>query len=246
VLDAYAASQPDLCVMAFVTHILPARVLSTPRLGSIQYHPSLLPRHRGRSAIHWAIRHGDHVTGVTIFWVDEGIDTGPVLLQRQVEIAPDDTVGSLYFDKLYPLGVDGIVESVRLVREGVAPRLPQDESQAIYDPPADDSNSAIEWSRPAIDVYNLVRGSNPQPGAHARLRGETVRVFDARIDLRDTDTPPGTVVGVTDDAIEIALQGGVLRALRLQAGPGKKISAAEFARERGVQPADRFEDGPTG
>src|SRR5512141_2346815 len=139
VLDAYAKTAPDLGVMAFVTHILPERVLDLPPHGTIQYHPSLLPRHRGISAMHWAIRQGNERTGLTIFWVDKGIDTGPVLLQREAAIDPDDTVGSLYFDKLFQPGVEALVESVRLVREGAAPRIAQDEALATYEPPADDS-----------------------------------------------------------------------------------------------------------
>lgn len=243
VLDAYAATAPDLGVMAFVTHILPERVLELPARGTIQYHPSLLPRHRGISAMHWAIRQGETRTGLSIFWVDKGIDTGPVLLQRGVSIGPDDTVGSLYFDKLFQPGVEALVESVRLVREDTAPRIAQDESLATYDPPADDANSAIDWSRPAHEVYNLVRGSNPAPGAHALLRGERVRIFDARLSADAPSAAPGTVVAVGDAGIDIALNGAVLRAQRLQRPGGKKVLATEFAAEMGVVVGDGFENG---
>jgi len=243
VLDAYAAAAPDLGVMAFVTHILPERVLELPARGTIQYHPSLLPRHRGISAMHWAIRQGETQTGLSIFWVDKGIDTGPVLLQKPVEIDPDDTVGSLYFDKLFQPGVEALVEAVRLVREGAAPRVAQDESQATYDPPADDANSAIDWSRPAHDVYNLVRGSNPTPGAHALLRGERVRIFDARLSVDAPSAAPGTVIAVGDAGIDIALHGGVLHAQRLQRPGGKKLPAVDFASETGVGPGEAFENG---
>src|SRR5439155_9928982 len=106
---------PDLGVMAFVSDIIPPEVLDLPKFGTIQYHPSLLPRHRGRSAINWAIIQGDKTTGVSIFWPDAGLDTGPILLQREVEVGADDTVGSLYYDKLYKLGIEMFVESVRLV-----------------------------------------------------------------------------------------------------------------------------------
>jgi methionyl-tRNA formyltransferase len=242
VINNYAATKPELGVMAFVTHILPERVLALPARGTIQYHPSLLPRHRGISSMHWAIRMGDEKTGLSIFWVDRGIDTGPVLLQRECEIAPDDTVGSLYFDKLFQAGVDALVESVRLVREGQAPRIEQDEARATYEPPADDSNSAIDWSQPAQQVYNLVRGSNPTPGAHAMLGGEMVRIFDARMTPGDGAAAPGMVVGI-GGSIDIALNGGTLHALRLQAPGGKKIAASESAAAKGIAAGDRFEDG---
>ncbi len=244
VLDAYAATTPDLGVMAFVTHILPQRVLDLPALGTIQYHPSLLPKHRGISAMHWAIRRGEAASGLSIFWVDAGIDTGPVLLQRPVEIGPDDTVGSLYFDKLFGAGVEALVESVRLVREGRAPKLVQDEAQATYEPSADDSNSAIDWNAPARQVYDLIRGSNPSPGAHAMLHAMRVRIFDARLTLRgDASAPAGTVLASEDDRIDIALAAGVLHAQRLQRIGGKKLSAREFAAEMGVVVGDAFENG---
>jgi len=253
VLDAYAATKPDLGVMAFVTHILPRRVLDLPALGTVQYHPSLLPRHRGISAMHWAIRAGETKTGLTIFWVDAGIDTGPILLQRETEIAPDDTVGSLYFDKLFAAGVESLVEAVRLVREGRAPKIAQDEAQATYEPPVDDANSGIAWAMPARRVYDLIRGSNPSPGAHATLGGARVRFFDARLSDPHPPAPsprsgegemrpPGTVLAV-GESIDIALDGGVLHARRLSLDGGRKLDAAEFAEAAGVAVGARFGDG---
>ncbi len=244
-LDAYAATRPDLGVMAFVTHILPQRVLDLPRLGTVQYHPSRLPKHRGINAMHWAIRAGEETTGLTVFWVDAGIDTGPVLLQKQVEIGPDDTVGSLYFDRLFAFGVDALVEAVRLVREGKAPRIPQDESQATYEPPADDANSGIDWSLPARQLYNVIRGSNPTPGAHARFRGGQVRIFDARMTGGDPGAAPGTLLAVTAGGVDIALDGGTLHVQRVQPAGGKKMPAGEWAAAVGVKSGDVFEDGAT-
>ena len=106
----YIKLEPDLNIMAYVTDILPGSILNYPKLGTIQYHPSLLPKHRGGSAINWAIINGETKTGITIFWPDEGIDTGPILLEREVEISPDDTVGSLYFNELFPLGIEALVK----------------------------------------------------------------------------------------------------------------------------------------
>jgi len=239
VLHRYSATNPDLCVMAFVTHILPEDVLFAPKHGSIQYHPSLLPRHRGRSAMHWAIRMGDATTGVTIFWTDKGIDTGPILLQRTCSIGPDDTVGSLYFDKMFPMGVEMLTESVRLVREGAAPRIEQHEASATYEPPADDTNSAIDWTRPAREVYDLIRGSNPQPGAHAILDGKQIRFFDCTLTLGAQPSPPGAITAV-GDTIDIALNGGALHARRLQPPAGKKLPAPEFAAGLGVHDGQSF------
>ncbi len=241
-LDAYAATKPDLGVMAFVTHILPQRVLDLPALGTVQYHPSLLPRHRGISAMHWAIRAGETKTGLTIFWVDAGIDTGPILLQREAAIEPDETVGSLYFDKLFTAGVGSLVEAVRLVREGRAPKIAQDDAQATYEPPADDANSGIAWELAARRVYDLIRGSNPSPGAHAMLGGARVRFFDAGFSSDRDPAPPGTVRAI-GESIDVALAGGVLHARRLSLDGGKKLGAAEFAEAAGIAVGARFGDG---
>jgi methionyl-tRNA formyltransferase len=183
-----------------------------------------------------------------------------VLLQREVPIGPDDTVGSLYFDKLFAPGGEVLVESVRLVREGRAPRIAQDESLATYEPPAEDENSGIDWTEPAQRVYDLIRGSNPQPGAHTVLYATGVRIFDARLTLTGdpTDVPgtirtsqgdvpaaAGTILAAGDDRIDIALVGGVLHAQRVQRVGGRKLSAGEFAKEMGIEVGDGFEPART-
>ena len=244
VVQRYLDLQSDLNVMAFVTDIIPERVLFAPTHQTIQYHPSLLPRHRGASAINWAIIQGETRTGLTIFWPDEGIDTGPILLQREVEIGPDDTVGSLYFNKLFPLGVEALVESVQLVREGRAPRIPQDHSQATYEPICRDEHAAIVWQAGADEIYNLIRGTNPQPGAIARWRGDLVRVFDVER-RRGGGGAPGEVLAVGDEGITVALSEGAILVKRVQPAGGAKMPAAAFAAERGVAPGGHFEDGST-
>jgi methionyl-tRNA formyltransferase len=229
---------PDLGVMAFVTAILPKVVLETPRHGTIEYHPSLLPRHRGRSAINWSIIQGDPKTGLTIFWVDEGVDTGPILLQRQVDVAPDDTVGSLYFQKLYPQGIEAIKESVRLIEEGNSPRLAQDEKKATYEPPCEDEHAAIDWSAPAQTTYNLIRGTNPQPGAHATFRGSKIRIYDC--ELLGTAGDPGAVIEVEPESFVVGLAHGTLRVKRVASDTGKKVAAGEWARSAGLSAGDHF------
>ncbi len=131
-IEAFKPLDADLCVMAFVTDIVPDEMIEAPQLGTIQYHPSLLPKHRGPSSINWPIMQGETKTGLSIFWPDKGLDTGPILLQKEVAIGPDDTLGSIYFDSLYPMGVEAMVEAIDMVRGGNAPRIVQDESQATY------------------------------------------------------------------------------------------------------------------
>ena len=182
VYEAYMKLKPDLVILAFVTDILPPRLLYVPSIGTICYHPSLLPRHRGASAINWAIMMGDTRSGLTIFWVDKGIDTGPILLQKEIEIGPNETTGSLYFNILFPFGVYAMVEAVELIKKGKAPRIPQDDSQATYEPPCDDRVAALDFERPIKDIYNFIRGCDPQPGAYTTFRGKKVRLYDAKME----------------------------------------------------------------
>lgn len=229
---------PDLVVMAFVTLFVPERVLDIPRLGSIQYHPSLLPRHRGPSAINWAIMHRDHTTGVTIFWPDDGLDTGPVLLAREVMIEPDDTVGSLYFDKLFPLGIAAMMEAVALVEAGDAPRIVQDESQVTYESWCRRDDVELDWAKPVVEVYATARAGTPRPGAWTTLNGQVVDCLDARPSPDAPSGLPGEVVAVDEDGFVIAAADGALRVGRVRVDGGKQ-PAVEFARRTGVAVGDR-------
>lgn len=234
--------QPELNVMAFVSDLLPASVLQAPSKGTIQYHPSLLPRHRGASAINWAIIQGETRTGLSIFWPDEGVDTGPILLQREVAIGPDDTVGSLYFNQLFPLGVEAMLEAVQMVQNGEAPRQEQDHSQATYEPVITDEHIAIRWDDEPASVYNLIRGANPQPGAYATLDGEKLRIYDCERRPGQSGAP-GTILAVEPDGVTVALRTGALLLKRLQAAGGGKVTAAAFAEHRGLTAGRRLDDG---
>ena len=235
--EAYRGWAPDLLVFAFVTDIIRKNVLDVPRHGAIQYHPSLLPKHRGISSMNWPVIAGETETGVTIFWVDEGIDTGPILLQRSVEIRPDDTVGSLYFERLYPQGIEALVEAAALVREGKASRVEQDHAQASYEPPFRDGHALIDWSRPAGALFNHVRGCDPQPGAIAALGDTQIRIFDPSLAPGAPDEPPGTVLAASPDGgAQIAVIGGVLTVQRVRPSGGAKVAAAEV-----LKPGDRLE-----
>ncbi len=231
---------PDLNVMAFVTQILSRQVLDAAHIGTIEYHPSLLPKHRGRSAINWAIINGETRTGLTVFWPDEGIDTGPILLQKEVEIGPTDTTGSLYFDRLFPMGVEALAEAVALVREGKAPRIPQNEAEATYEPPCRSEHVEIDWTRPAARVYNLVRGSDPQPGAYTYWRGGRLRLFGAQLVADPSTAAPGTVTDLTEGGLLISLDGGLLLVGRVRPEEGRKAAAVEFSREQGLTPGERL------
>jgi methionyl-tRNA formyltransferase len=240
VYDTYAGLQPELSILAFVTDIIPARLLRIPSLGTICYHPSLLPRHRGASAINWAIIQGDTRTGLTVFWADEGIDTGPILLQKEVEVAPEDTTGSLYFNSLFPMGIEAIVEAVQLIKGGQAPKIPQDESQATYEPPCDDAFASVDWKQSSRDLYNLIRGCDPQPGAHTTIKGRKIRLYGAKLHLGAGEVTPGEILSIEKGGVRVATKDGAIEISKLRVERGEKLGPLEFAQSVAVKKGDRF------
>ncbi len=238
-LREFRALRADLLIMAFVTDIIPPALIETPSRGAICYHPSLLPRHRGGSAINWALIMGDKQTGLSIFWADAGIDTGPILLQKRVTIGEDDTTGSLYFNHLFPLGAEAIAESVDLIKAGRAPRLIQDENLATYEPLCNDRVARIDWGRTAEELHNLIRGCDPQPGAFTHYQGERVRFFDShRLDGAPAGRP-GEITTVDAAGFTVAAGRGAIRIGKVRTKEGKQDAAA-FAATSGLKPGGRF------
>ena len=240
VQEAYLELRPDLVILAFVTDIITETLLDIPPLGTICYHPSLLPRHRGASGINWAVIQGDTRTGLTILWVDKGVDTGPILLQKEIDIGPEDTTGSLYFNSLFPLGIEAIAQAVDLIKSGKAPKIPQDDFLATYEPPCDDAVAAIDWSKPASEVYNLVRGCDPQPGAYLIFKGDKVRLYSARLLTFKQDQRPGEILDIGEGEIRVALNGGALGIGKMRDSSGQKMVADEFANKMDLQVGMRF------
>jgi len=230
----------DVCIMAYVLLFVPQPVLDAPRLGSFQYHPSLLPLHRGPSSINWPIAMGSTRTGLSIFWPNEGLDEGPILMQKECEIGPDETLGDIYFNKLYPMGVDAMIESLDLVKAGAAPRQVQNLDEGSYESWFGKAQAEIDWSKPAAQVYNTIRAANPQPGAWTSANGATVQVYDSRL-IESVSRDAGVVAEVSDDGILVAAGdgAGVLISRVRPAGEGK-ISAAEFASSSGIKVGDQF------
>jgi methionyl-tRNA formyltransferase len=224
----------DLCVMAYVTLFVPSAALNTPRFGTIQYHPSLLPMHRGPSSINWPIIQGAKKTGLTIFWPDDGLDEGPILLQKEVTIGPDDTLGSIYFDKLFPMGVAAMLEGVDLVKAGTAPKIVQDLSKGSYESWCRKDDARIDWSKPAQEVYNLIRGTNPQPGAWTTLGGKVLDIYDST--LAEGQGKPGEVVRTTADSFTVAARGGAILVKRVKPEGAKKMDAGQLVAETRMRP----------
>ena len=223
----HAELRADLNVLAFVTIILPPEIVDAPRHGSLCFHPSLLPKYRGGNALAWQILLGEAETGVTVFRPDAGVDTGPIVVQRSgVAIEPHHTAASLYFEKLYTLGVDAMVEAVELVASGRARPAPQDERRASFQGLVTDEVARLDWSKSAVELDRWIRGCDPNPGAHAQWRGETVRLFGGRLASREeSGAAPGAVLAVSKDALRLAARGGVLEVAKLKIGAGAKVAA---------------------
>jgi methionyl-tRNA formyltransferase len=222
----------ELGVMAFVLQFAPQDFVNIPQRGTIQYHPSLLPKYRGPSSINWPIARGDAQTGLTIFRPTDGLDEGPVILQKTTPIGPDDTLGTVYFERLFPMGVQAMLEAADLVAAGKHRETTQDESQATYEGWFRKAEARIHWASHVDHVYNVIRGSNPAPGAWTTLEGKELQIFDARkIPVRTFGAVRGKigeVVEASGNSFQVTAQGGRIEVLRAKLGDGKKVAAGEL------------------
>jgi len=222
----------ELGIMAFVLQFAPQDFVSIPSHGTIQYHPSLLPKYRGPSSINWPIIRGDPKTGLSIFRPTDGLDEGPLILQKETPIGADDTLGTVYFDRLFPMGVQALLEAAELVVAGKHRERVQDESQASYEGWCRKAEARINWANHVDFVYNLVRGCNPAPGAWTTLEGKELQIFDARKHPVRTFGAVrgkiGEIVELSDKSFQVSAQGGRVEVLRAKLGDGKKLSAAEL------------------
>jgi methionyl-tRNA formyltransferase len=230
--DALRGLDVELGIMAYVLQFVPQSFCRIPRHGTIQFHPSLLPQHRGPSSINWPVMLGRSRTGLTIFRPTDGLDEGAVILQKEVAIDPDDTVASLYFDKIFPLGVAALLEAADLVVAGKAQELAQDENQASYEGWVREAESRINWSNHVDVIYNLIRGCNPSPGAWTMAGARRLYLFESRKVIARSfaqvkGLAPGRVATVTPQSFTVHAQGGSIEVLRCRFDDGKKISAGE-------------------
>jgi len=240
-LAAVRECSADIGVMAYVTLFAPPEFCAIPKHGMIQFHPSLLPLHRGAASIPWAIIRGRRETGLTIFRPTPGLDEGPVILQKRCAIGPDDTAASLYFDKIFPLGVEALVQAADLVTAGRATEWTQDEKEATYEGWVRDAEAKINWANHVDFVYDLIRGCNPAPGAWTMFttgegedkKEEKLYLFDAKKVMAPTfgavrGKKLGEVVSAGPDGLRIHAQGGFIECSRLRLGDGAKVKSSEL------------------
>ena len=227
-------------IMAFVLQFAPQDFVTIPKHGTIQYHPSLLPKYRGPSSINWPISRGETTTGLTIFRPTDGLDEGPVILQKETRISPDDTLGTVYFDRLFPMGVQAMLEAADLVVAGKHRELVQDESQATYEGWFREGEARIHWANHVDVVYDLIRGCNPAPGAWTTLNGVKLQVFDCKkVPVHTFGAVKGKIGEVVEcgpASFQVTAQGGRIEVLRAKLGDGKKVAAGDLLAAGSVKP----------
>jgi methionyl-tRNA formyltransferase len=236
--ETLRALDTELGVMAYVLQFVPQEFANIPRHGMIQFHPSLLPLYRGPSSINWPIIHGDTRTGLTIFRPTDGLDEGPIVLQKETPIGPDDTLGSVYFDRLFPMGIAALQEAADLVVRGVAAGTVQDESQASYEGWCRDPEARINWHNHLDLIYNLIRGCDPAPAAWTTFKGKKLQLHAARKHPARTFGQVkgniGTVTAIGEQSIFVTAQGGQIEVSKLRFEGGKKMPAPQACGEAGL------------
>ncbi len=225
----------DICMMAYVLLFVPSAVLNAPKYGSFQYHPSLLPMHRGPSSINWPIAMGASMTGLSIFWPNDGLDEGPILLQKECDIKPDETLGDIYFKKLFPMGVDAMIESLDLVKNGSAEKIEQDLKSGTYESWFDEAQAKIDWSETAATIYNKIRAGNPQPGAWTLHQDQKLKIYDSKLDRQNG--APGAVLAIDDEGFVVGGKVGAIKIMRVRADQGK-VGALEYVASSGLSVGD--------
>jgi methionyl-tRNA formyltransferase len=236
-VDAMKAAGADIGIMAFVLQFAPQEFVKIPKHGTIQYHPSLLPKYRGPSSINWPLSRGEKKTGLTIFRPTDGLDEGPVILQKETDISENDTLGTVYFDRLFPMGVKAMLEAADLVVAGKHKEVVQDESQASYEGWFRANEAKVNWANHVDFIHDTIRGADPAPGAWTTVNGKKLQLFGSRKHLvRTFGAVKGKVGEITDigDSMRVTAQGGQIEVSKVKAEDTKKISPAEWAKGAGV------------
>ena len=237
-IKAMKDANADIGIMAYVLQFAPQEFVNVPRHGTIQYHPSLLPAYRGPSSINWPLIKGEKKTGLTIFRPTDGLDEGPIVLQKETPVAEDDTLGSVYFDRLFPMGVQAMLEAADLVVAGKHKQVVQDEGRASYEGWCRAGESKVNWHNHVDFIHNLVRGCDPAPGAWTTHGGKKLQLFGSKKHIvRTFGAVKGKIGEITDvgaESIRVTGQGGQIEVSKVKPEEGKKVSAAEWAKAAGV------------
>jgi methionyl-tRNA formyltransferase len=240
VVEALAALRPDVIVVVAYGNLLPPTVLALPPYGCINLHASLLPKYRGAAPVHWALMHGETVTGYTIMQMDEHLDTGPMLWREECAITPEDDAVSLGA-RLAEAGAKGMLAVLAALERGSLTAQPQPETGASYAPKLTRELGRLHWSQSALTLHNLIRGLVPWPGATTGWRGTAVKIWRARVHAAPAAFPPGTVTAVLPEGLCVACGTEQLLVQELQPANRRRMSARDFIQGYRVQPGDSFD-----
>ena len=227
--DLITKHKPDFIVVVAFGHIMPKNIIALPNLATINIHASLLPKYRGPAPIQWAIINGEKETGITTMLMDEGLDTGDILLYSKIKIAADDTSGTLH-DRLADLGADLLIQTLKSFETGEIVPAPQDHTMATYAPLIKKSDGRINWENPAETLEAFIRGMNPWPGAFTFHGDKRLIIFKAKPILMDAAETPGTVIKGFPDELRVATSNGVLSVMGIQGASGKRLLIKDFLR----------------
>jgi len=228
-IDLLQGFSPEVIVVVAFGRIMPPDILFLPKYGCINVHASLLPKYRGAAPIHWAVINGEKETGITTMYMDEGLDTGDMILREALPIHGEDTMGAIH-DRLTVLGARLLVETLHLIGQGQAPRVPQ-VGFSSYAPMLKTGDELIRWDRQARDIFNHIRGMNPWPGARTTLSGRVLKIWRAAApEEGGAAVEPGRVISGGRDGIVVGTGDGRLRITELQLQGAKRLQAVEFLR----------------
>lgn len=231
--------RPDMMVVAAYGRILPGDVLSLPPLGCYNVHASLLPAYRGPAPVRWAIINGEETTGITIFRMDEGMDTGDMLVSHSLKIGPNETAGMLT-ERLARLAAANITPALRDIVEGRARFFSQDDDQATVVPILKKGDGQIDWALSAESIRNRIRGLDPWPGAFTFWHGKRLRLWEAEAEADGSAGEPGEVLSVADEGVTVQAAGGTLRLMSVQLEGGRRMEVKEFLRGHKMVPGEKL------
>lgn len=226
-VDTLKEMNPELIVVVAFGQILPKSILDIPKYGCVNVHASLLPRYRGAAPLNWVIINGEEKTGVTTMYMDEGLDTGDMILKSEIPLNDEITAGELH-DKMMIDGAQVLKETIDLIVKDKAPREKQSDENTCYSPIMNKSLGNIDWNKSAKDIHNLVRGINPWPSAYTTYEDQTMKIWKTKVTNRNSDKKPGTILNVDKEGIEVSTGEGIIQIKEIQMSGKKRMIVSEY------------------
>ncbi len=232
-VDTLKEMNPELIVVVAFGQILPKGILDIPKYGCVNVHASLLPRYRGAAPLNWVIINGEEKTGVTTMYMDEGLDTGDMILKSEIPLDDEITAGELH-DKMMIDGAKVLKETIDLIEKGEAPREKQNNENTCYSPIMNKSLGNIDWNKSAIDIHNLVRGINPWPSAYTTYEGQTMKIWKTKVIDKNSDKDPGTIISVDKEGINVSTSEGIVQIKEIQMAGKKRMEVPEYIKGNNI------------